>query len=144
MVLLLLKYPICLLLFHFLCILPMVADGPTAAILQSERQPWAGAGKYALPVQSLSGRVFSPMLIICFPLISLTAPTSRQDFVQVEKRCHVEEPGAVGDLPYLPSVLNKLLNENQNTSCHLLKSSHQVTYKTTWGCASALRHALKF
>lgn len=70
--------------------------------------------------------------------------THSQDFLQVEKCCHVEEPGAVGDLPHPPSVLSKVLNENQNTSCHLLRSSHQVTYKATWGSASATGYALKF
>lgn len=142
---LLLKYPICLLLFHFLCVLPMVADCPTAALLQSERQPWAGTGNSALPVQNGSGRFSRPVLIIGFPPACLPAPPRpSQRFLQVEKCCHVEDPGAVGNLPHLPSVLRKLLNENQNTSCHLLRSSHRVTYKTTWGHARATRRAWKF
>lgn len=120
-------------------------------LLCHEKEPRAGAGEYALPVQD-SGQ--AGLSDLCISIASLPpflppslfppAPTHSQDPLQVEKCCHVKEPGAVGDLPHLPSVLSKLLSENQNTSCHLLRSSHQVTYRATWGCASASRHALKF
>lgn len=88
------------------------------------------------------GRFIRPMLIRSLP------PSCPHTLPELSAGgffcCHVEEPGAVGDLPHLPSLLSKLLNENQNMSCHLLTSSSQVTYKITWGCASASEQALKF
>lgn len=72
------------------------------------------------------------------------APTPSPRYLRAGNHCCVEEAGAAGDLPHLPSVLSKLLNENPNTPCHLLRSSHQVTYKTTWGWASVARNSWKF
>lgn len=71
------------------------------------------------------------------------AHTQSQDFLQVQKCHRVEEPGAVGDLPHLPSMLSKLLNENQNTSCHLLRSSYQVTYENHLGMRQCFKACLE-